>query len=59
MPDGHELVGFGVATTAYPAVAWPARARVKAFDNGDIHVAVAGHDIGTGLYRGRGVATPF
>jgi xanthine dehydrogenase YagR molybdenum-binding subunit len=50
MPDGPELVGFGVATTAYPAVAWPARARVEAFDNGEIHVAVAGHDIGTGLY---------
>src|SRR5260221_14577197 len=50
MPDGYELVVFGVATTVYPAVAWPARARVEAFDNGEIHVAVAGHHIRTGLY---------
>jgi xanthine dehydrogenase YagR molybdenum-binding subunit len=50
MRSRHELIGFGVATTTYPAVAWPARVRVEAFDNGDIHVATAGHDIGTGLY---------
>jgi CO/xanthine dehydrogenase Mo-binding subunit len=42
MPDGHELVGFGVATTAYPAVAWPARARVEAFDDGEIRAVVYG-----------------
>jgi xanthine dehydrogenase YagR molybdenum-binding subunit len=50
MRDGHDMIGFGLATTAYPAVAWPARASVEAFDNGEVRVAVAGHDIGTGLY---------
>ena len=50
MRAGHELIGFGLATTAYPAVAWPARVRVEAIDTGEVHVSTAGHDIGTGLY---------
>jgi xanthine dehydrogenase YagR molybdenum-binding subunit len=48
--DGNELVGFGLANTAYPAVTWGGNVRVEALDTGEIHVSSAGHDIGTGLY---------
>ncbi len=47
---GHESIGYGMATTAYPAVALPARVRVNLLGNGQVSVATAAHDIGTGLY---------
>lgn len=50
MRDGHELIGYGVATATYPAMRAPAQARVRVDVDGTIEVATAAHDLGTGLY---------
>jgi xanthine dehydrogenase YagR molybdenum-binding subunit len=50
MRDGHELVGWGMATGIWEAMQMPASARVVLGRNGDIEVASAFADIGPGTY---------
>jgi xanthine dehydrogenase YagR molybdenum-binding subunit len=48
--DGHELVGFGMATATRAVVLSPAIVRARLFADGRIEIATAAHDIGTGTY---------
>jgi xanthine dehydrogenase YagR molybdenum-binding subunit len=48
--EGNELVGYGVATTAYPAPALAAAVRLRLFRRGPIVVETSATDIGTGMY---------
>jgi xanthine dehydrogenase YagR molybdenum-binding subunit len=48
--EGNELVGYGVATTAYPAPALTATVRLRLSRQGRIVVETAATDIGTGMY---------
>ncbi|HTW86183.1 MAG TPA: xanthine dehydrogenase family protein molybdopterin-binding subunit [Candidatus Sulfotelmatobacter sp.] len=50
MRDGHEYVGWGVATATYPALSAPAQARLTIDAQGIVEVASATHDLGTGMY---------
>ncbi len=50
MRDGDELVGWGMATAAYPVYLSPAAAIAKLFANGDALVQSGTHEIGTGTY---------
>lgn len=46
--DGHWLVGTGVASSSYPAMAAPSGARATALPDGTFRVGVNATDIGTG-----------
>ena len=46
--EGRELVGQGVAASAYPTMLSPASARARALGDGRVEVAIAAADIGTG-----------
>lgn len=48
--DGHELIGVGMATTAYPAPALPAAVRLRLRTEGKLQVETSATDIGTGMY---------
>lgn len=48
--DGHELTGWGMATGIWDAQFMKARARAKLSANGDLEIATAASDIGTGTY---------
>ncbi|KAB0268040.1 xanthine dehydrogenase family protein molybdopterin-binding subunit [Microvirga brassicacearum] len=48
--DGHELIGVGMATTAYPAPALPAIVRLRLRVEGKLQVETSATDIGTGMY---------
>lgn len=48
--EGNELVGYGVATTAYPAPALSATVRLRLFRQGKLIVETSATDIGTGMY---------
>jgi xanthine dehydrogenase YagR molybdenum-binding subunit len=48
--EGHELIGFGVASAARGVNLLPATVRVRLFANGKAEIATAAHDIGTGTY---------
>ena len=50
MKDGHDLVGWGVATGIWEALMVEASARIAIDSNGSIEVASATSDIGTGTY---------
>ena len=50
MRDGEWLVGFGCATALYPTHIGPAAARIRMKPNGDVHVQIAAHEIGNGVY---------
>lgn len=50
MRQGHELIGFGVATTAYPAPALTATVRLRLGTRGNVVVETSATDIGTGMY---------
>lgn len=50
MRDGDVLVGFGMATTAYPAPALPATVRLRLSVEGPMVVETSATDIGTGMY---------
>jgi xanthine dehydrogenase YagR molybdenum-binding subunit len=50
MRDGEWVVGFGCATALYPTHIGPAAARVRMKPNGDVHVQIAAHEIGNGVY---------
>ena len=48
MRDGDWLVGYGCASTCYPANTMPATARVRLSPDGHARVQIAAHDVGTG-----------
>ncbi|GGM64731.1 xanthine dehydrogenase family protein molybdopterin-binding subunit [Dactylosporangium sucinum] len=48
MADGNFLVGYGMATATYPANTAPCSARISLTADGEVAVASAVHDIGTG-----------
>ncbi|MDB6088504.1 MAG: aldehyde oxidase [Gammaproteobacteria bacterium] len=50
MRDGRELVGWGVATGIWDALFEKTSAHAKLLPNGDLEVATAASDIGTGTY---------
>ncbi len=50
MRDGDWLVGWGCATALYPTHIGPAAARVRLRPKGEVHVQVAAHEIGNGVY---------
>ena len=50
MRDGYELVGWGMATSTYPARHMPASARARIRPDGDVLVQAGTQDIGTGTY---------
>jgi xanthine dehydrogenase YagR molybdenum-binding subunit len=50
MRDGHELVGYGMATATYPANQWPAGARATYRPDGTYLVQAGTQDLGTGTY---------
>ncbi len=50
MTDGDWLVGWGVATAAYPTQMSPCAVRVHIDSTGETRVQVASHDVGTGAY---------
>jgi len=47
--EGHEWVGYGMATTAYPAPALPASVRVTLHASGEALIETDATDIGTGM----------
>jgi xanthine dehydrogenase YagR molybdenum-binding subunit len=50
MADGDWLIGYGCATSCYPAQMAPAAARVRLQRDGRVRVQIAGHEIGNGAY---------
>ena len=50
MSDGDELIGWGVATAAYPTQMSPCTVRLHLDVTGAVRVEVASHDLGTGAY---------
>ena len=50
MRDGNDLIGWGMATAAYPVYLSPAAARVKLFADGHAIAQSGSHEIGTGTY---------
>jgi len=50
MRDGDYLLGWGMATAAYPVYRSPAAARVKLFADGHALAQSGSHEIGTGTY---------
>jgi xanthine dehydrogenase YagR molybdenum-binding subunit len=50
MRDGDWLVGWGCATTFYPAYGGNSAARVRLSADGRVHVSSAGHELGQGMY---------
>jgi xanthine dehydrogenase YagR molybdenum-binding subunit len=50
MRDGHDLVGWGMATGVWEALQMPAAVRIVLTANGHAEVSCAASDIGTGTY---------
>jgi len=50
MRDGHELIGWGMATGIWEALQMPTAVRIVLTANGHAEVASAASDIGTGTY---------
>src|SRR3954452_20372069 len=50
MRDGHELVGWGMATGVWEALQMPIAVRIVLTGNGHAEVFCATSDIGTGTY---------
>lgn len=50
MTEGHELVGYGMATGCWEAMTMPHKARATLSADGKLEVACATADIGTGTY---------
>ncbi|RAK70047.1 xanthine dehydrogenase family protein molybdopterin-binding subunit [Hymenobacter edaphi] len=50
MREGTQLVGYGMATTMYPAARRPAEARATLFADGRALVQSATHELGNGAY---------
>lgn len=50
MQEGGEWVGYGMATSAFPAYRSPAGAAIRIADDGFVDVFCATQDLGTGTY---------
>ncbi|MHB1587067.1 MAG: xanthine dehydrogenase family protein molybdopterin-binding subunit [Acidiferrobacteraceae bacterium] len=50
MQDGREWVGYGMATSVFPAYRSPAGAAIRITDDGFVDVFCATQDLGTGTY---------
>jgi xanthine dehydrogenase YagR molybdenum-binding subunit len=50
MRDGRELIGYGMATASFPALAGIAEVRARTEGSGRVAIECATHDIGTGMY---------
>ncbi|WP_442417770.1 molybdopterin cofactor-binding domain-containing protein [Pararhizobium capsulatum] len=50
MREGHELIGWGMATGIWEAMMSPAEAKVRYSVDGKVTVSAAASDIGTGTY---------
>lgn len=50
MREGNELIGYGMATATYPAMAGATEVRVRSEGDGRVAVDCATHDLGTGMY---------
>jgi xanthine dehydrogenase YagR molybdenum-binding subunit len=50
MRDGRWLVGYGMATAAYPANFRPAGAKARMFADGSVWIGCGTQDLGTGTY---------
>jgi xanthine dehydrogenase YagR molybdenum-binding subunit len=50
MRDGNDLIGFGMATATYPAMAGATEVLVRTNGGGRVTVECATHDLGTGMY---------
>ena len=50
MREGNFLLGWGMATAAYPVYLSPAAARVKLFADGHVIAQSGSHEIGNGTY---------
>jgi xanthine dehydrogenase YagR molybdenum-binding subunit len=50
MREGHELIGWGMATGVWEALQMPIAVRISLSANGDAEVSCATSDIGTGTY---------
>jgi xanthine dehydrogenase YagR molybdenum-binding subunit len=50
MRDGHELIGWGMATGFWEAFMTSAEAKLRLSANGELSVSAAASDIGTGTY---------
>jgi xanthine dehydrogenase YagR molybdenum-binding subunit len=50
MKEGHELIGYGMATGCWEAMTMPHKARATLSADGKLEVACATADIGTGTY---------
>ena len=48
--QGNFLIGYGVASAAYPANLRPCAAQIALSQNGAVVVQTASHDLGTGAY---------
>ena len=48
--DGDYLIGYGMATSTYPAKRFAATASIDLFNNGKVKVRSATQDLGTGSY---------
>jgi xanthine dehydrogenase YagR molybdenum-binding subunit len=48
--DGDWLIGWGCASAVYPTHVGASAARVRLMANGEAHVEIAAHDLGTGAY---------
>lgn len=47
--DDGTLIGYGVATGAYPGVIVPTIARLKVTDDGGVVISIGGHEMGQGI----------
>jgi xanthine dehydrogenase YagR molybdenum-binding subunit len=50
MREGRELIGYGMATASFPALAGIAEVRARTESGGRVAIECATHDIGTGMY---------
>lgn len=50
MREGRELIGYGMATASFPALAGVAQVRARTEAGGRVAIECATHDLGTGMY---------
>jgi xanthine dehydrogenase YagR molybdenum-binding subunit len=50
MRDGRLLIGMGCASASYPALFFPANARIRVLADGSVEVEAAASDMGPGTY---------
>lgn len=56
LKDGDWLIGWGMATAAYPTQMSPCAVRVHVDSTGEVRIQVASHDVGTGAYTALALA---